>query len=285
MAKYDPLRRHLARLSDGRWMITFAEIEKIIGDSLPESAIQHKEWWANDASPGRQSRAWLDAGFKKTGLDMERKIVVFERSDRCVLHTPAIVVVPSARSNHDQVPPANLSDGISTRLISSADPQEPQPATYQGTERTKIGAYEFAKMCEIKPKRDVDGNVERLMPQSHYQNSGNICLNKYGQGPFCRFRIPSDYHQAGVYTIIVDGVVSYIGECENLSRRYNMGYGNISPRNCFVGGQETNCRVNTLIFYASTEGHKITLWFFKTAAFKSVERELRALLKPEWNRI
>ncbi len=123
------------------------------------------------------------------------------------------------------------------------------------------------------------------MPQSRYRNSGGIRLNKYGQGPFCRFRIPSHRHQAGVYAIIVDSVVSYIGECENLSNRYNMGYGNISPRNCFVGGQETNCRVNTLIYRASTEGRQITLWFLKTEAFKSVEQELRALLMPEWNRI
>ena len=30
--------------------------------------------------------------------------------------------------------------------------------------------------------------------------------------------------------------------------RYNNGYGRISPRNCFQGGQSTNCRVNNLIF-------------------------------------
>jgi DNA-binding Lrp family transcriptional regulator len=171
------------------------------------------------------------------------------------------------------------------RSTSRVDRESTGPATSQEAERIKVGNYDFERICEISPERDADGSVKRFTPQSRYRNSGNIRLNKYGQGPFCKFRIPSHHHQTGVYSIIVDGVVSYIGECENLSSRYNMGYGNISPRNCFVGGQETNCRVNTLIFHASTEGRKITLWFLKTAAFKSVEQELRALLKPEWNRI
>jgi hypothetical protein len=181
---------------------------------------------------------------------------------------------------------SSAHQGISLgRSTSRVGRESTRPAMPGEAERIKLGNYDFERICEINPECDADGSIKRFTPQSRYRNSGNIRLNKYGQGPFCRFRIPSHHHEAGVYAIIVDSVVSYIGECENLSSRYNMGYGNISPRNCFVGGQETNCRVNTLIYRASTEGRQITLWFFKTKAFKSVEQELRALLKPEWNRI
>jgi len=64
-----------------------------------------------------------------------------------------------------------------------------------------------------------------------------------------------------------------------------MGYGNISPKNCYKGGQETNCRLNNLIFQSATAGAGIALWFHETANYKAVERELRAELVPEWNLI
>ena len=122
------------------------------------------------------------------------------------------------------------------------------------------------------------------MPQSRYLNIGAVPRNRYGNGPFCKFRIPNGHNLCGIYAILVDGLAKYIGECVNLSARYNMGYGNISPRNCFVGGQETNCRINSLILTASQKGAHITLWFHSSKRYKAVEQELLALEKPKWNR-
>jgi len=64
-----------------------------------------------------------------------------------------------------------------------------------------------------------------------------------------------------------------------------MGYGIISPRNYFAGGQETNCRINNLIYQAAKAGRRISLWFVNTKDYKGIERELRASDPPEWNRI
>lgn len=36
---------------------------------------------------------------------------------------------------------------------------------------------------------------------------------------------------------------SYIGETDNLEKQFRQGYGNISPRNCFKGGQSTNYKM------------------------------------------
>jgi hypothetical protein len=63
------------------------------------------------------------------------------------------------------------------------------------------------------------------------------------------------------------------------------GCGNISPRNCIKGGQETNCRLNNLVYMAAQAGGCISLWFYQTADYKSVETLLRSTLKPEWNRV
>jgi len=149
----------------------------------------------------------------------------------------------------------------------------------------KIGRYHFGYVCEILPTRNEDGSVKEFMPQGRYENIKGLPLNKYGAGPYCEFNIPTNYNYSGVYALLVDGEVKYIGECQNLSSRYNMGYCNISPRNCFIGGQETNCRINNLILGAARKGRAISLWFMPTEKYKKVEQELRELLGPEWNRV
>ena len=149
----------------------------------------------------------------------------------------------------------------------------------------KFGDYEFEHVCNIEPLRGTDGSLTQFMPQARYANSRNLPLNKYGGGPFCKFRIPSQSHVSGVYVLTVDQQLQYVGECANLSARFNAGYGNISPKNCFRGGQDTNCRVNNLLYTAVLAGQHISLWFFRTAEYKSMEAALRCKLKPVWNRI
>lgn len=88
----------------------------------------------------------------------------------------------------------------------------------------------------------------------------------------------------GVYALTVDGGVQYIGEAEDLTRRYNMGYGHISPRNCYTGGRATNCRLNHLIYKEASKGRKVDLWFYRTEDRLAAEAELIRSLQPPWNR-
>lgn len=149
----------------------------------------------------------------------------------------------------------------------------------------RIAGYEFERICAIEPIRDTDSSVRFFMPQGRYKNARNLPLNTYGAGPFCKFKIASRIRASGVYVLMVDEEVRYVGECANLSARFNAGYGNISPKNCFKGGQQTNCRLNNLIYMAAKAGGHISLWFFQTADYKSVEAVLRITLDPAWNRV
>ena len=97
-----------------------------------------------------------------------------------------------------------------------------------------IGKYTFTKICCIKPEQNDDGSIVEYMPQSRYKNEKILPLNKYGAGPFCKFRIPKNNNLSGVYAITVDEYIVYIGECEGLSNRFNWGYGHISPKNCYT---------------------------------------------------
>ena len=147
-----------------------------------------------------------------------------------------------------------------------------------------LAGYDFELVCVIAPIRAPNGEVCRYMPQAAFKNERLLPLNRYGEGPFCKFKIPNGYKQSGVYALLVSERVQYVGECNNLSQRYNMGYGNISPRNCFKGGQETNCRVNNLIYQAAVLGDPVSLWFHQTASFKIAELEILAIQRWNWNR-
>lgn len=149
----------------------------------------------------------------------------------------------------------------------------------------KIHGYAFKYICDIEPERNDNGAVRTFSPHYRYKDADLLALNKYGTGPFCKFKVLRGIAKSGVYAFVVDERVQYIGECENLSNRFNMGYGNISPRNCFTGGQETNCRINSLVFASVAEGLEITLWFHETDNYKEVERVLRKQEKLAWNRI
>jgi hypothetical protein len=148
----------------------------------------------------------------------------------------------------------------------------------------QIGPYLFRHVCRISPVQDEDGSVRRYMPQSEFANLRSLPLSKYGHGPFCKFKVPNDYRSSGVYALQIAGEVNYIGECQNLSARYNAGYGNISPRNCFKGGQDTNCRLNNLIYLATAAGQEVHLWFHPTTNYKAAELEVLAIQKWAWNR-
>ena len=138
------------------------------------------------------------------------------------------------------------------------------------------------KICNIEVKRE-NGRIVPNIPQDRYKNPNNLSLHRYGAGKFCYFKIQNNQNFCGVYLIKVNGVIKYIGECKNLSKRFNMGYGQISPRNCFVGGQQTNCRINKKILEASKKKNKIELWFKRTNNYMVEERNLIQHHMPEWN--
>ena len=65
MAKYDPLETYLRRKAGAEVELSFADIERILGAMLPNSA-KRSQWWANELDPESrhiQYRAWRNAGF------------------------------------------------------------------------------------------------------------------------------------------------------------------------------------------------------------------------------
>ena len=79
MAKYDALRDYLMRRKEREFEITFQEIEKVLGSTLPPSAAR-PQWWANvkRANTHVQRAAWGAAGYDAF-LVVDSKKVKFRR--------------------------------------------------------------------------------------------------------------------------------------------------------------------------------------------------------------
>lgn len=145
------------------------------------------------------------------------------------------------------------------------------------------GKYNFEWAAQIRPETDDRGAVQPFQPHLAYANPQSLALHPFGEGPFCKFRIPSNRDDAGVYLLLANDTPVYIGECTNLATRFNHGYGAISPRDCYTGGRPAQCRINHLIYTALKARQNVEVWFCKTPSHRTIAAELLKTLRTPWN--
>ena len=254
MGIYDPLKEYLSLSSQSSIRLTFSEIEKILNHTLPKSAYTYKAWWANGGHS--QADAWIDAGYKVTDVDFTEKAVSFSKDDS------------HAKKTSKRLKP--VVNKIPTNV-----------PTFK-TDNMDVCGYTFSFLQDLVPKCGADGKAIKYYPQDDYDNKSGLGLHSHGKGAFCRFNIKAD-NWAGVYLWILDGEIIYIGETAGLQQRFNTGYGNISPRNCYVGGQSTNCKMNKVVLDNFERGKVVSLYFYQTTDYKRVELELLNKIQTPYN--
>ncbi len=74
--KYSKLGDHLDRQTASPITMTFSQIEDVLGFPLPQSAYDHRPWWANGAS---QANTWISRGWRTERVDMRKQQVAFRR--------------------------------------------------------------------------------------------------------------------------------------------------------------------------------------------------------------
>jgi len=165
----------------------------------------------------------------------------------------------------------------------------PRPASLENWDHlamTLLLGTPFESAGELEAFRGSDGGVVLDSPHLRFANPRDIRLNPHGLGPFSRLIVPALPDQPGVYAISsADQVVLYVGRArDSLRRRWGRGgYAVIDPRNCFVGGQSTNCHINGLITAGLCQGEGYTLSFHTVDPPDDLERRLRSGLRPIWN--
>jgi hypothetical protein len=111
-------------------------------------------------------------------------------------------------------------------------------------------------------------------------------LNRNGDLSYCRFRAAEHtiLDQKGLYVFRERGGIRYVGRCRDSFRnRFNNGYGKISPKNCYLDGQSTNCRLNALIAVSREKISLLVCPIDADAAIKTLESTLIQFLEPSWN--
>lgn len=78
-SKYQPLQDYLRQRSQPEVTLTFAEIEALMGESLPSSARDKKAWWSNRSSGGLQAKAWMEADYLVEAVDLTTEQVTFRK--------------------------------------------------------------------------------------------------------------------------------------------------------------------------------------------------------------
>lgn len=81
-AEYRSLHKYLKDRYADTVVLTFAEIEDLLGWALPDLARRQQQWWANtetDAASSVQSRSWTKASRTATP-NLSARTVVFERT-------------------------------------------------------------------------------------------------------------------------------------------------------------------------------------------------------------
>ena len=80
MSKYAPLTGYLSSSGMDYILMTFAEVEEVIGDNLPRSAFQYRPWWSNNPSNHVNAYSWLRAGYKTADVDMAERKLAFRKA-------------------------------------------------------------------------------------------------------------------------------------------------------------------------------------------------------------
>jgi len=83
-AEYLSLHKYLDDRYANTVVLTFAEIEDLLGFTLPDVARLQQEWWSSadadaDRTPSAQSRSWTQAS-RTAKPNLLAQIVVFERA-------------------------------------------------------------------------------------------------------------------------------------------------------------------------------------------------------------
>ena len=115
MTKYEPLTGHLSSLEKENVPMTFAEIEKVIGNELPPSAFKHRPWWSNNPSNSVITYSWLRARYKTVHVDMKGRKLVFRKAPPDELPADVVTAAREGLSDNDE---SRTGDGDNGGLFS-----------------------------------------------------------------------------------------------------------------------------------------------------------------------
>lgn len=78
-SKYQALLEFLRDSNQNEVILTFAEVEALINNVLPNSARSKRAWWSNRSQGALQASAWMEAGYRVENVDLDEQRVTFRK--------------------------------------------------------------------------------------------------------------------------------------------------------------------------------------------------------------
>ncbi|MCW5316283.1 helix-turn-helix domain-containing protein [Nostoc sp. KVJ3] len=78
-SKYQPLLEFLRGSNQNEINLSFADIETLINDTLPNSAKSKRAWWSNRSKGALQALSWIEAGYRVGDVDFDKQCVTFRK--------------------------------------------------------------------------------------------------------------------------------------------------------------------------------------------------------------
>jgi DNA-binding XRE family transcriptional regulator len=78
-SKYQPLLEFLRGSNQSEVILTFAEIEALMNNPLPDSAKSKRAWWSNRSKGALQASAWMEAGYRVEDVALDGQRVTFRK--------------------------------------------------------------------------------------------------------------------------------------------------------------------------------------------------------------
>ena len=149
----------------------------------------------------------------------------------------------------------------------------------------QFAGHTFKRVGDVQLERDRSGEPVECRPET----MPNDLLHRYGQGPFCRFSVAQErswQRRSGVFVVTCNEAVRSVGETVNLARFWKFRCSITRSAVLQKGGQQTHCRINSLILDEAKRGAEIVLWFHSVecaAGRKKLKERLKAALNPPWD--
>ena len=127
--------------------------------------------------------------------------------------------------------------------------------------------------------------VINLRPQDRFSNPKGYKLLPEHNVSYCSFNIDAP-KESGIYWILVNQEIVYVGRAKSLHNRLSVQYGTVSPRHPFEGGQLQKCRTNAKINTAICNGDLVSFRWLVCLDYVECEQELLKdpEKRPPWNR-
>ena len=109
--------------------------------------------------------------------------------------------------------------------------------------------HKYASSLKDKYSADLNSKLGEFLfkLKDESNNDYKLFLNRHGDELYCNYNITKYSNDKGIYCYIVDDKIVYIGRSKQTFSKRFKDYGKITPYNCLIDGQATNCNINSRV--------------------------------------